>query len=46
MPEAHAPRRKLVEIRGLKKYFPIHGGVLRGRVGDVKAVDDVSFDIY
>ena len=31
----------------LKKYFPIHKGLLLQRhVGDVKAVDDVSFDIY
>jgi oligopeptide transport system ATP-binding protein len=26
-------------------YFPIHSGVLRRHTGDVKAVDDVSFDI-
>jgi len=46
MPEAALPRRKLVEVRGLKMYFPITAGVLRRRIGDVKAVDDVSFDIY
>ncbi|MCC5958487.1 MAG: ATP-binding cassette domain-containing protein [Rhodobacteraceae bacterium] len=40
------PRRKLVEVRNLKMYFPIHAGVLRRHVGDVKAVDDVSFDIF
>ncbi len=38
--------RKLVEVRGLKMYFPIHSGVMRRHSGDVKAVDDVSFDIY
>jgi oligopeptide transport system ATP-binding protein len=33
-------------VRGLKKYFPIRRGVLWERtVGDVKAVDDVSFEI-
>ncbi|HFQ15530.1 MAG TPA: peptide ABC transporter ATP-binding protein, partial [Rhodobacteraceae bacterium] len=26
-------------------YFPIYAGVLRRHVGDVKAVDDVTFDI-
>jgi len=37
----------LVQIRGLKKYFPISKGILFQRhVGDVKAVDNVSFDIY
>ncbi|MBC7142371.1 MAG: ATP-binding cassette domain-containing protein, partial [Rhodobacteraceae bacterium] len=27
-------------------YFPITAGIFRTRVGDVKAVDNVSFDIY
>jgi oligopeptide transport system ATP-binding protein len=35
----------LVEVTGLKMYFPITAGILRRRVGDVKAVDDVSFTI-
>src|SRR3954467_14587859 len=36
----------LVEVRGLKKYFPITSGVIARRVvGWVKAVDDVSFSI-
>ena len=36
-------RDVLLEARGLKKYFPIHKGVLRRVAGYVKAVDDVSF---
>ena len=35
----------LLEIRNLKMYFPINKGLLRRKVGDVKAVDDVSFNI-
>lgn len=35
----------LLELRGIKKYFPITAGVIRRRVGDVKAVDDVSFTL-
>ena len=35
----------LVDVRGLKKYFPIVGGVLRRPVGAVKAVDGVSLAI-
>jgi oligopeptide transport system ATP-binding protein len=35
----------LVEVRGLKKYFPITAGLLQRHVGDVKAVDDIDFDI-
>lgn len=36
----------LLSVRGLKKYFPIHKGVLSRRVGNVKAVDGVSFDVF
>ncbi|MDE5416309.1 ABC transporter ATP-binding protein [Alkalihalobacterium chitinilyticum] len=39
-------REKLVEVKNLKKYFPIKGGILGRQVGNVKAVDDISFDIY
>ncbi len=35
----------LVDIRRLKKYFPITGGVFRRPVGAVKAVDGVSLTI-
>ncbi len=33
----------LLDVKGLKKYFPIQRGILRRTVGYVKAVDDVSF---
>jgi oligopeptide transport system ATP-binding protein len=37
----------LVSVRGLKKYFPITRGILIQReIGAVKAVDDITFDIY
>ncbi len=35
--------RKLLEVRNLKKYFPIERGFLRRVVGAVRAVDDVTF---
>jgi oligopeptide/dipeptide ABC transporter ATP-binding protein len=35
----------LVTIEGLTKFFPIYGGFLRRKVGDVKAVDDVTFEV-
>jgi peptide/nickel transport system ATP-binding protein/oligopeptide transport system ATP-binding protein len=35
----------LLELRGLRTYFPIRGGPLRQRNDWVKAVDDVSFAI-
>ena len=39
------PDTPLVEVRGLKMYFPIYSGLLRRKTGDVKAVDGISFDI-
>jgi peptide/nickel transport system ATP-binding protein len=35
----------IVTAERLKKYFPIHGGVLNRKVAEVKAVDDVSFHV-
>jgi oligopeptide/dipeptide ABC transporter ATP-binding protein len=36
-----------MKVRGLKKYFPIYrGAILPRQVGEVKAVDGVSFDLY
>jgi oligopeptide transport system ATP-binding protein len=43
---AEAGREVLLRVEGLKKYFPITRGVFQRHVGDVKAVDDVSFHIY
>jgi len=42
MPEIRQP---LLEVRNLKKYFPVRRGVLSRVVSHVKAVDDVSFAI-
>ena len=36
---------RLLEVQNLKKYFPITIGFLKREVGQVKAVDDVSFYI-
>jgi peptide/nickel transport system ATP-binding protein/oligopeptide transport system ATP-binding protein len=35
----------LLEVKNLKTYFPVYGGILRRKIDDVKAVDDVSFTI-
>jgi len=37
----------LVQVRDLKKYFPImQGMIIQQHTGDVKAVDGLTFDIY
>jgi len=44
---AHDPARPpLLRVEGLKKHFPIKGGFLKRTVGQVKAVDDVSFTVH
>ncbi|MGD8457640.1 MAG: dipeptide ABC transporter ATP-binding protein [Anaerolineales bacterium] len=39
-------RKTLVKVEKLKKYYSVRGGVLRQITAWVKAVDDVSFEIY
>ena len=36
----------LISVRGLKTYYPIRKGIFRRIAGYVRAVDDVSFDVY
>jgi peptide/nickel transport system ATP-binding protein len=36
---------RLLDVRGLRKFFPIQKGFLRRVVGHVRAVDDVSFHV-
>src|SRR5262249_52065575 len=35
----------LLKVRGLKKHFPIIGGLLKRQIGTVYAVDGVDFDV-
>jgi oligopeptide transport system ATP-binding protein len=46
-PKATTEREPLLVVEGLKKYFPIKKGFFFDKtVDNVKAVDDVSFEIY
>ena len=49
MPAKHesgsSNKKDLVEVKNLVKYFPVHEGILRRHVADIKAVDGVSFTI-
>lgn len=35
----------LLDVKNLKKYFPVHAGLFRKQVGVIKAVDGISFSI-
>ena len=37
---------KILELKNLKKYYPILGGILRHEVATVKALDGIDLDIY
>ena len=39
-------REILLDVKGLTKFFPIQRGFLKRVVGQVRAVDDISFHIY
>ncbi|RAI98099.1 peptide/nickel transport system ATP-binding protein/oligopeptide transport system ATP-binding protein [Paenibacillus pabuli] len=40
------PQQPLLKIEGLKTYYPIKRGLLSRTVGNVKAVDDISLELY
>lgn len=45
-PQKNATEKQvLLEVRNLRKYFPIRGGILSRVVANVKAVEDVSFTV-
>src|SRR6516165_5330121 len=42
---AHMTADVLLEVRNLKRYFPVRGGLLQRKVATVQAVDDISFSV-
>ncbi len=38
--------QKIIELKNLKKYYPVLGGVFRRQVDAVKALDGIDLDIY
>ena len=40
-----AASANLLEVKDLKVHFPVHGGLFMKKVGEVKAVDGVSFTL-
>jgi peptide/nickel transport system ATP-binding protein/oligopeptide transport system ATP-binding protein len=46
MTPSEADPQPLLQVRNLKRYYPIRQGVIARTVGQVRAVDDISFDVY
>jgi len=44
-PSVPSSAMPLLEVQNLRTWFPVLGGVMRRKVGYIKAVDDVSFTI-
>lgn len=36
----------ILKVEHLRVYFPIFGKVIRRKIGDLKAVDDISFEVF
>ena len=45
MSEDNERGKPLLSVKGLEKHFPITKGILRRKVGAVRAVDGISFDV-
>ncbi|MBY8989487.1 MAG: ATP-binding cassette domain-containing protein [Candidatus Lokiarchaeota archaeon] len=39
-------RESIIRVKDLKTYFPILGGLFKRKIGEVKAVDGVTFNLY
>ena len=39
-------RKKILEVRELRKFFDVHKGMFKRQVGSVRAVNDVSLSVY
>jgi oligopeptide/dipeptide ABC transporter ATP-binding protein len=38
--------KPLLKVNNLKKFFPLKGGVFGKQIGEVKAVNDITFEVY
>lgn len=43
--ESSSQPKNLLEIKNLKTYYPVKGGFVKRTIGNVKAVDNISFEI-
>ncbi|CAN5626157.1 ABC transporter ATP-binding protein [soil metagenome] len=46
VPSTMEPDNVILDVKNLKKYFPITKGLFQRTVGHVQAVDDITFDLH
>jgi len=39
-------KKTIISVKDLKTYYPIYGGLFKRKIGEVKAVDGVTFNFY
>ncbi len=44
-PQRESDGQICLTVEGVKKYFPVYKGFLKQKVGDVKAIEDISFTL-
>lgn len=44
--KADKEREVIISVKDLKTYYPIFGGLFKRKIGEVKAVDGVTFNFY
>ncbi len=44
-PERHPLNRECLRVTNVRKYFPVYKGMLRKKVGEVKAIEDIAFTL-
>ncbi len=44
--DSHKSEDIILSVKNLKTYYPIYGGILKRKIGEVRAVDGVSFNLY
>jgi oligopeptide/dipeptide ABC transporter ATP-binding protein len=44
--DAEREKNVILRVTNMKTYYPIYGGIFKHKIGEVKAVDGVSFNLY
>jgi peptide/nickel transport system ATP-binding protein len=44
-PVKHIEEKNVLEVSEVKKYFPIFKGIMKKHVGDVKAIEDITYNL-